>query len=159
MINDLILLQQLMEKYKLPEPVPAAVRDFVLRSRRKTLLNIMRKLDIYSPIFGVIIFVFFFLKKLGFNVTIVKTTIIIGLSSLLLSASISYGIYNIVENNNSGVSKQIKEHDSKIDNKIHDAAGNPDDALLKQIRDLVDAALIWNGDFIIINIRDIYKIK
>jgi len=97
MIEDLILLQNLLEKYKVTAPLPHVVQEHILDNKRKQLVVILKKLGRYNPLFGIILFVFFLFRKLGFGLSIIQSAIILAASSALIVGSISVSTYMYVK--------------------------------------------------------------
>jgi len=97
MIADIKLLQGLLEKYRVAEPVPAAVRARVISRRRRNLVEILKKLDRYNPLLGVILIVYFLFKKLGLSVSLVQSAIIFFTVSALTVAGVTTGSYIVIK--------------------------------------------------------------
>jgi hypothetical protein len=97
MIADIKLLQGLLEKYRVTEPVPAAVRVRVIAGRRRNLVVILKKLDRYNPLLGAILLVYFLFKKLGLSVSLVQSAVVFFTVTALSVAGVTTGSYIVVK--------------------------------------------------------------
>ncbi len=97
MIADIKLLQGLLEKYRVAEPVPAAVRARVISRRRGNLVEILKKLGRYNPLLGAILIVYFLFKKLGLSVSLVQSAVVFFTVSALTIAGVTTGSYFVVK--------------------------------------------------------------
>lgn len=97
MIADIKLLQGLLEKYRVAEPVPAAVRARIISRRRRNLVEILKKLGRYNPLLGAILLVYFLFKKLGVSVTLVQSAVIFFTVSAITVAGVTAGSYIVVK--------------------------------------------------------------
>jgi len=113
MIADIKLLQGLLEKYRVAEPVPAAVRARVISRRRRNLVEILKKLDRYNPLLGVILIVYFLFKKLGLSVSLVQSAVVFFTVSALTVAGISTGSYIVVKRAIDSSTNVMFEKDAK----------------------------------------------
>ncbi len=97
MINEMKILQDLLDKYKVTRPVPAGVRRDILAHKRKNFVTIMKKLDRYSPLLGVFLFIYFLLRKFGIIATLKQCGVILAISAALTVAGVSTGAYMILK--------------------------------------------------------------
>jgi len=97
MIADIKLLQGLLEKYRVAEPVPAAVRVRVIAGRRRNLVEILKKLDRYNPLLGAILLVYFLFKKLGLSVSLIQSAIVFFTVTAISVAGVTTGSYIAVK--------------------------------------------------------------
>ena len=91
MINEMKILQDLLDKYKVTRPVPAGVRRDILAHKRSNFVAIMKKLDRYSPLLGAFLFIYFLLRKFGIIATLKQCGVFIAVSVALTVAGISTG--------------------------------------------------------------------
>ncbi len=97
MINEMKILQDLLDKYKVTRPVPAGVRRDILAHKRRNFVSIMKKLDRYSPFLGAFLFIYFLLRKLGIIATLKQCGIILAVTVALTVAGISTGAYLVIK--------------------------------------------------------------
>ncbi len=97
MINNIQLLEQLLIKYRLTEPVPQEVRSYILKRKRKFFIKLCKSIGIYNIFFGSVLTVFFIVKKLGISITLIHSAVIVGLLTLLSAGSITYCGYTIIK--------------------------------------------------------------
>lgn len=96
MINEMKILQDLLDKYKVTRPVPAGVRRDILAHKRKNFVAIMKKLDRYSPLLGAFLFIYFLLRKFGIIATLKQCGVILAISAALTVAGVSTGAYMLI---------------------------------------------------------------
>ena len=130
MIADIKLLQGLLEKYRVAEPVPAAVRARVIAGRRRNLVAILKKLDRYNPLLGAILLVYFLFKKLGLSVSLVQSAVVFFTVSALTVAGVTTGSYIVV--------KRVIDSSPKVE--LQDDAGSVTIETTPRVIDKVDSA-------------------
>lgn len=113
MIADIKLLQGLLEKYRVTEPVPAAVRARVISRRRRNLVEILKKIGRYNPLLGAILIVYFLFKKLGLSVSLVQSAVIFFTVSALTVAGVTTGSYIVVKRAIDSSTNVMLEKDAK----------------------------------------------
>ncbi len=113
MIDELIQLQNLLDKYKVTAPLPHALQEHVLDNKRKQLVIILKKLGRYNPLFGIILFVFFLFRKSGFGLSIIQSAIVLTVSSVFFVGGISFSTYLYVKQSSDSGAKV--EHSGIID--------------------------------------------
>ena len=119
MNNKIDNFNNLLDKYKLTDPASADTKSRLYTYKKEDLKVILKKTGKYSFIFGTIAALFFYLKKIGIGITVMKTTILITIGSMTLIASLSTGVYYTVKH----VSKTDKLQD---DNKIQEKKNSTD---------------------------------
>lgn len=97
MINEMKILQDLLDKYKVTRPVPAGVRRDILAHKRRNFVAIMKKLDRYTPLLGAFLLIYFLLRKFGIIATLKQCGIILAVSVALTVAGISTGAYLVIK--------------------------------------------------------------
>lgn len=97
MINEMKILQDLLDKYKVTRPVPAGVRRDILAHKRKNFVAIMKKLDRYSPLLGAFLLIYFLLRKFGIIATLKQCGVILAISAALTIAGVSTGAYMVIK--------------------------------------------------------------
>lgn len=97
MINEMKILQDLLDKYKMTRPVPSGVRRDILAHKRKNFVVIMKKLDRYSPLLGAFLFIYFLLRKFGIIATLKQCGVILAVSVALTVAGVSTGAYMVIK--------------------------------------------------------------
>ncbi|MBN1498800.1 MAG: hypothetical protein JW982_01475 [Spirochaetes bacterium] len=113
--------RSLLRKYRFQNDLPAEVKKSVAADKSKNLKIILKDVDNYSVSFGILISVYYLLKKTGINLSIawIKTIL---LSSLIISVAvpaslITYKVYF----NSVNMDKNKKEFISAM---THDSAGD-----------------------------------
>ena len=97
MINEMKQLQDLLDKYQVTRPIPEGVRRDSLAHKRRYFVTIMKKLDRYSPLLGVFLFIYFLLRKFGIIATLKQCGIILAISAALTVAGVSTGAYMVIK--------------------------------------------------------------
>lgn len=109
MINEMKILQDLLDKYKVTRPVPAGVRRDILAHKRRNFVTIMKKLDRYNPLLGASLLIYFLLRKLGIIATLKQCGIILAVSVALTVAGISTGAYLVIKHTSPSSNEMQKE--------------------------------------------------
>ena len=102
--TDSALLEMLVDKYKLAQPVPAEIQEIILSSKKKIFLRILKTVGSFTVLYGLFLSLYFALKKAGIWFTVSKCII-----SGITVASISYGGYYAVTTYSTGHQKKIAE--------------------------------------------------
>lgn len=97
MNDEMKILQDLLDKYKITEPIPAGVRRDILAHKRKNFIAIMKKLERYSPLLEAFLFIYFLLRKFGIIATLKQCGVILAVSAALTVAGISTGAYVVIK--------------------------------------------------------------
>lgn len=84
-------LEELLDKYKFARPVPEDARKEILASKKKNLVRVLKSVGAFSALYGVLLSVYFVLKKLGVSIPFAKLII-----SGLTAAAVTYGGYYAV---------------------------------------------------------------
>jgi len=96
MKQEIQMLEQLLEKYRLTEPVPEEVRAYFLKRKKKFFVKVCKSLGIYNIFFGSVITVFFIMKKLGLAVTVIQSAIIVTMLTVISFASVTWCGYTFI---------------------------------------------------------------
>ena len=64
MNNDIKLFKDVLTKFRFVDPVPPDIQKNMIYPKRELLINILKQLNRYNPVFGIILFIFF-LAKMG----------------------------------------------------------------------------------------------
>ena len=103
-------LDDLLYKYHFKKSVPTGIQDYIFFRKRKNLVSLLKKVGWYSPFFGVVIYVFFWLRRIGFKSSVVQATVVLVTVSLMTISSLIFGTSYVLKN-------IIKEdHPQKISN-------------------------------------------
>ena len=131
MINEMKILQDRLDKYKVTRPVPAGVRRDILAHKRKNFIAIMKKLDRYSPLLGAFLFIYFLLRKFGIIATLKQCGVILAVSVALTVAGISTGAYMVIKHVLYTPSPSEMQKDKTEDNSLQkpkdETISQPDD--------------------------------
>jgi len=93
---NIALLGEVMEKYRLAEPVQTDVQRHIGIIKRAQFQKILKRTAGYSLFFALVSNIFFTLKKYGLGITIVKSAILLGIVTLVTAAAVTTGIYFLV---------------------------------------------------------------
>jgi hypothetical protein len=94
--------------------VPAAVRARVISRRRRNLVEILKKLDRYNPLLGVILVIYFLFKKLGLSVSLVQSAVVFFTVAALSVAGVTTGSYIVVKRALDSSSKVEQHNEVKV---------------------------------------------
>ncbi|HPO46176.1 MAG TPA: hypothetical protein PK875_10315 [Spirochaetota bacterium] len=97
MRDEIQILQDLLDKYKVTRPVPAGIQREIYAHKRRNFVAIMKKLGRYTPLLGAFLFVYFLVRRLGFIATLKQCGVILVTASVLTVAGISAGTYMIIK--------------------------------------------------------------
>lgn len=102
-MNEKISLESLLSTYKFTEPLPPAVRKEMLKSRKKTIVHILKKNRQYGLMTFLIISLFFFARKTGITLSLMKATVAAWTAAVLTTITITgaavYTVHRIIEKN------------------------------------------------------------
>lgn len=93
MRNEIKLMQRLFEKYRMANPLPDDIQKHAYRMKRKTLVSILKKLGLYSPVYGAILIVYLALKEIGIGLSVVQSAAALFVASAITAAGITAGGY------------------------------------------------------------------
>lgn len=97
-MNQTDIFRELIRFYRLEKPIPMKVHKDLLKARRETLLTILEKQVNYGLFILLIINLFFFAKRIGISISIIKSTLIIWTISLAITAAITISSYYLIRN-------------------------------------------------------------
>jgi hypothetical protein len=129
------LFNDVMRKYRLVEPVPAAVQRHIRVNKRKQFNEIFKRTSGYSLLFVLVSTIYFTLKRLGVAISITKSAVILAVLSLLTAGAVTVAVYWAVAGSDSRV----------ILDKAPERAAAPagrDVGVEKEEKDLVEPAAI-----------------
>ncbi len=141
MINEMKILQDLLDKYKVTRPVPVGVRRDILAHKRRNFVTIMKKLDRYNPLLGAFLLIYFLLRKFGIIATLKQCGIILAVSVALTVAGISTGAYFVIKHaldtpSSIEMQKEKSEDNSLQKPKDEDKSQSADDYTSPPLRDV-----------------------
>jgi len=93
MSANLNVFDHILTRYKFRQPVPQPVQDYMLASRDQVLRDTLKKLNQYSLFYGIVLWVYFLLKKGGIGLGIMYCKIIAATGVIIAGASLSLGMY------------------------------------------------------------------
>ena len=96
MINEELLVEKLLLKYRFTEPVPVEYRNHIAASKRNTLVSILKKNKNYSITLWAAIIVYMFLRKLGIAVSFLQAAVISGVTATVLAVTVTTCTVKIV---------------------------------------------------------------
>ncbi|MBN2159821.1 MAG: hypothetical protein JW807_10530 [Spirochaetes bacterium] len=89
--QETLLIEKLLEKYRLTRPISPKDRDAIISSKRKILKRVLKTVGAFSALYGLYLSLYFAVKKAGIGV-ILKT-----LLTCALAGSLAYGGYRAVK--------------------------------------------------------------
>jgi hypothetical protein len=102
-MNEKISLESLLSEYKFTEPLPPEVRKGMLKSRKKTIVHILKKHRQYGLMTFLILSLFFFARKTGITLTLMKATVAAWTAAILTTVAVTgaavYTVHRIIEKN------------------------------------------------------------
>ena len=75
-MNQRDILRQVITKYKLDKPIPVKAQKEMLTARKDTLIEILKRNKKYSIFLFSVISLFFWIKRFGLSLSILKSAII-----------------------------------------------------------------------------------
>jgi hypothetical protein len=97
MIDEIAIMQRLFDKYRVSNPLPADIQRRAMRMKRKNLAGVMKKLGIYSPVYGMILAFYFLLKKIGIGFSVMQSAVLFFAASAIAVSSVAAGGYVLVK--------------------------------------------------------------
>src|SRR3990172_10901381 len=91
MKKEIIQMQKLFEATEMTAPMDENAQAHSLKMKRKNLISLMRKLGIYSSLYGVILAFFFLFKKIGLAFSVIQSAYLLLSISIVATASIGAG--------------------------------------------------------------------
>jgi hypothetical protein len=98
MTDERSIMQRIFDRYRVSNPLPGDVQRRALRMKRKNLVAVMKKLGIYSPLYGLILAFYLLLKKIGIGISIMQSTVLFFTASAVIVSSAAAGGYVAVKN-------------------------------------------------------------
>jgi hypothetical protein len=89
--HDTMLLEKLLDRYRLNRPVPPDAQDSILSSKKRNLVRVLKTTGAFTAAYGAFLSIYFALKKMGIGVTVMKFVI-----SGVSVAAIAYGGYYVM---------------------------------------------------------------
>lgn len=91
MKEEILLMQQLFDRYKISSPLDRDIQKYSLRMKRKNLNAILKKLGLHSTIYSAVVITYFLFKKLGIGLSIAQSAAVLFVASAVTSAAITAG--------------------------------------------------------------------
>ncbi len=91
MTDNLIIFDEILEKFKFKEPVAAVDQAMILKFKDRALIDTLRFYGEYNLIYGFILKIFHTAKKTGLNLSVFQIKVITSLLAILVSAGIVIG--------------------------------------------------------------------
>ncbi|HOT44182.1 MAG TPA: hypothetical protein PLM53_06050 [Spirochaetota bacterium] len=113
MIDEIALMRRVFDRYRVSSPLSGDVQRRAMRMKRKNLVSVMKKLGIYSPLYGMILSLYFFLKKLGIGLSIMQSAVLFFTASAVVVSSVAAGGYLLVGNVVVKSPSVYEEHEKK----------------------------------------------
>jgi len=93
MIDEIALMQRVFDRYRISSPLPGEIQRRAMRMKRKNLVAVMKKLGIYSPLYGMILAVYFLMKKIGIGLSVMQSAVVLFTASVVAVPSVAAGGY------------------------------------------------------------------
>lgn len=140
---DSILLEKLLDTYKLTRPVPGEVQHMILSSKKKNFLRILKTTGSFTALYGIFISIYYALKKIGLWFPLSKSII-----SGIAVASISYGGYLAVTGRMPGSDRKNSEGARAIQNAVRGTlnAGTWIDQIILYNGKMINGAILSRGE-------------
>jgi len=74
----------LLERYRFREPVPENVQDYILRYKREAAVNTLKHFGDYGIVYGLVMRVFFGVRRVGIRLSIVQSKIAVFLIAVFI---------------------------------------------------------------------------
>jgi hypothetical protein len=87
------ILQRLLERFRLTQPLPADIRAHVLATKRRRFVATLRRTGDYTVLFGASAWIFFTLRRFGIGISVTKSAFILTMAALTLAGAVSTGVY------------------------------------------------------------------
>ncbi len=96
MMNEQLTVEKLIEKFRFDEPVQRDTRDYIALSKRRNLVNILKKEKRYSIFTGLALFVYLVSRKLGLALSFLQSAAVTAAVTVVtVTAVVSGGIGGI----------------------------------------------------------------
>ncbi len=96
------IIKKIYEKYKLTDKLPLEAKRVMLKSKKAVFINVLKKQKKYSIFMLFVVSVFFWVKKFGLTISLIKSFIFTAIVSAAMVATISvgsyYGVKKIIKN-------------------------------------------------------------
>jgi hypothetical protein len=103
MMNEQIIVEKLIEKFRFEEPVNPPVRNYIAESKERNLKRILKNESKYGIFTAAAVVVFFLARKAGLTISFINAAIITGsvaavTTAAIIAGSVS-GVNYIIEKN------------------------------------------------------------
>ena len=105
MINEELIVEKLLLKYRFTEPVPVEYRRHIAASKRNSLVLLLKKNRNYSITLWGAIIVYMLLRKLGIAVSFFQAAVISGVTAAAVAVTVTTGAVKIVSAVNKGINR------------------------------------------------------
>ncbi|OHD63156.1 MAG: hypothetical protein A2176_11455 [Spirochaetes bacterium RBG_13_51_14] len=86
--QDTLLVEKIIDRYKLSRPVPPNIQDSILSSKKRILVRVLKTVGVFTAVHGVFLSIYFAVKKTGIGIPLIRY-IISGIAVI----SLTYGAY------------------------------------------------------------------
>lgn len=104
MMNEQIIVEKLIEKFRFQEPVSPDVKIYISVSKQNNLKNILKNEKKFGLITGAALFVYFLARKAGFTLSFFQAAVISGAVTMITTVTIIAGgvsgVKYVIEKNN-----------------------------------------------------------
>ncbi len=96
MINEELVVEKLLLKFRFTEPVQVQYRDYIAYSKRKNLSRILKENKNYGAAIWGILIIYMLLRKLGITVSFFQAAVISGVAAAAIAVTASAGTVKLV---------------------------------------------------------------
>ncbi|MCP4138465.1 MAG: hypothetical protein GY754_46335 [bacterium] len=90
--GDMENLEALLDKYKFSNPLPEDEKEYSLVSKKRVYKRVLKSLGIYSFFSGIIVSIYFWLRKIGVGVSVFR-----GIMVFIIAGAVSLCVYLVLK--------------------------------------------------------------
>jgi hypothetical protein len=91
MMNEELLIEELLLKYRFTEPVPVEYKSRIAASKKNSLVIILKKNKNYGLVIWAALITYMFFRKLGFAVSFAQAAVISGITAAAVAVTVTAG--------------------------------------------------------------------
>jgi len=95
-MNEELVVEKLLLKFRFTEPVQVQYRDYIASSKRKNLSRILKENKNYGVAIWGILIIYMLLRKLGITVSFLQAAVISGVTAAAIAVTASAGTVKLV---------------------------------------------------------------
>jgi hypothetical protein len=110
-------MKRLFDKYGISRPLSREIQVRALNAKKRNFTAILKKLGIFTPLYGLIVSVYFFMKEVGIGLTLVQSAGLFFIASSITTAAITTGGYVIIKNALVKPPRQEEKQEQKVNDR------------------------------------------